>query len=487
MTAQAALMNYIGNWSTTTTYPAGNVVTYNKAIYYSLKSNPRAPNRNKIPDKEPSWWQPVGTVGNTVHNGNGAPSVTVGNIGDFYLDVASVNLYGPKTTLGWPASFVSLVGPQGDPGPQGPQGIPGATGAIGPEGPQGPQGEQGIQGLAGPQGAQGPAGPQGPQGATGEQGQKGDKGDQGIAGPVGPSGPKGETGAQGPQGPQGEAGLIGLTGPQGEPGPQGPQGMQGDTGPQGPQGEQGLPGEQGPKGDTGEQGIAGLAGDKGDKGDPGPQGPTGPQGVTGTSCTVEQVDSSAVITCDDGTSAAIASAGTVVTYPEGLLGEVPPHTIPTGTVVLVDGTNTVIAEVYGIKDYSKPSYLISLPPSGSGALIKNGLNSTVLFGPEYYATAYYIEDDCSGTPFSLGYNGLFWNDLTNEYFVPSGPEIVKNVLFRSKIVGAGYEFWNNDTKKPIGPCEQVETLLGAFYVFVPFSPTDEVINAVYPVSLSQQP
>ena len=287
MTAQAALMNYIGNWSTTTTYPAGNVVTYNKAIYYSLKSNPRAPNRNKIPDKEPSWWQPVGTVGNTVHNGNGAPLVTVGNIGDFYLDVASVTLYGPKTTLGWPASFVSLVGPQGDPGPQGPQGIPGAPGAMGPEGPQGPQGEQGIQGPAGLQGEQGPTGQQGPQGVQGEQGQKGDKGDQGIAGPVGPSGPKGETGAQGPQGPQGEAGPIGLTGPQGEPGPQGPQGMQGDTGPQGLQGEQGLQGDQGPKGDTGEQGIAGPVGPigptgpQGNKGDTGAKGDTGPKGDTG--------------------------------------------------------------------------------------------------------------------------------------------------------------------------------------------------------------
>ncbi len=175
MTAQAALMNYIGNWSTTTTYSAGNVVTYNKAIYYSLKSNPRAPNRNKIPDKEPSWWQPVGTVGNTVHNGNGAPSTTVGNIGDFYLDVASVNLYGPKTTLGWPSSFVSLVGPQGDPGPQG---------------PQGPRGEQGIQG---------------PTGAKGDTGATGPKGDTGETGATGLQGPKGDTGAQGPTGPAGDA------------------------------------------------------------------------------------------------------------------------------------------------------------------------------------------------------------------------------------------------------------------------------------------
>ena len=191
-TAQAALMNYSGPWNSSTTYQIGNVVTYNQGIYYSLKyySN-RIFNKNKIPDKEPTWWQPVGTVGNTVHNGNGAPSATVGNIGDFYLDIASVSLYGPKTTMGWPTSFVSLVGPQGP---------------------------QGIQGPAGFQGEQGPAGPQGPQG---------------------PAGPQGETGAQGPQGSQGEAGPIGLRGPQGESGPQGlpgDKGANGATGPQGPAG-----------------------------------------------------------------------------------------------------------------------------------------------------------------------------------------------------------------------------------------------------------
>ena len=161
MAAQAATMSYIGTWNSKSTYALGNVVSHNKGIYYSLQSSSKYPNKNKIPDQQPTWWQPVGTIGNTVHNGNGAPSATVGNIGDFYLDVASVNLYGPKTTLGWPASFASLVGPQGETGPQGPQGIPGAAGAMGPQGPQGVQGERGEQGNAGS------TGPQGPQGVAG--------------------------------------------------------------------------------------------------------------------------------------------------------------------------------------------------------------------------------------------------------------------------------------------------------------------------------
>jgi len=162
---QAAMMNYIGNWNATTIYFVGNVVTYNNAIYYSLKSSLTAPNKNKNPTQQPAWWQPVGTIGNTLLNGSGAPTATVGNIGDFYLDVASINLYGPKTTLGWPASFVSLVGPQGETGPEGPQGFTGATGAVGPQGPDGPPG---------PHGPHGPPGPPGPQGVDGEKGDPGD-------------------------------------------------------------------------------------------------------------------------------------------------------------------------------------------------------------------------------------------------------------------------------------------------------------------------
>ncbi len=155
MSVQAATMNYIGNWSATATYPLGNVVTYNNAIYYSLKSSRSAPNKNKIPNQQPTWWQPVGTIGNTLLNGTGTPTSTVGNIGDFYLDVVSISLYGPKTTLGWPASFVSLVGPKGDTGLQGPQG---PQGLKGDKGDKGDNGEQGIPGSTGPQGPEGKQG-----------------------------------------------------------------------------------------------------------------------------------------------------------------------------------------------------------------------------------------------------------------------------------------------------------------------------------------
>ena len=42
-----------------------------------------------------------GKDGTTIYSGSGAPVASVGNVGDFYLDMESVMLYGPKTTSGW--------------------------------------------------------------------------------------------------------------------------------------------------------------------------------------------------------------------------------------------------------------------------------------------------------------------------------------------------------------------------------------------------
>ena len=121
-------------------------------------------------------------------SGDGAPTPAVGGVGDFYLDTAGAQLYGPRTVVGWGAP-VSLVGPAGEAGAQGPQGAQGPAGRPGRQGPAGPQGEPGIQGPQGDQGLQGEPGEQGPQGDPGEQGLKGDEGpqgDQGIQGEPGP-------------------------------------------------------------------------------------------------------------------------------------------------------------------------------------------------------------------------------------------------------------------------------------------------------------
>jgi hypothetical protein len=72
-----------------------------------------------------------GTDGNTVLNGSGAPTPSLGNDGDFYIDTASNTLYGPKAGGAWSGTGTSLVGPQGAPGSNGTNGTNGTDGSNG--------------------------------------------------------------------------------------------------------------------------------------------------------------------------------------------------------------------------------------------------------------------------------------------------------------------------------------------------------------------
>ena len=166
--------------------------------------------------KPKSAGRTASSVVNTILNGKGAPSTALGIDGDFYIDVRSLAIYGPKAHGKWPApqNLQGPTGPQGNDGKSGSDGKSGVAtastvaGPIGPQGPAGPQGERGLPGEAGATGATGPAGPAGAQGPAGSGG-------------TGPAGATGSTGATGPAGPKGEtgtAGSIGLTGPKGETG-----------------------------------------------------------------------------------------------------------------------------------------------------------------------------------------------------------------------------------------------------------------------------
>jgi hypothetical protein len=64
---------------------------------------------------------PAGTNGNTVLSGTGAPGSGLGVNGNFYIDTAASELYGPKAAGAWPAG-VSLIGPAGTNGTNGTNG-----------------------------------------------------------------------------------------------------------------------------------------------------------------------------------------------------------------------------------------------------------------------------------------------------------------------------------------------------------------------------
>ena len=224
---------------------------------------------------------------NTILSGRGAPSSAIGIEGDFYIDLTTLNFYGPKSATRW-LTPVSIKGTDGKSGTS----ASGTTGAQGSQGSQGSQGVQGEIGATGPQGIQGPIGPAGATGAKGAQGDAGPAGPTGATGPQGPAGASGggggTTGATGPQGATGPAGITGAkgdTGATGSTGATGPQGLQGATGATGSTGLTGPTGATGPagaKGDTGLTGPAGATGATGSTGLTGPTGSTGSAGVAGT-------------------------------------------------------------------------------------------------------------------------------------------------------------------------------------------------------------
>jgi hypothetical protein len=173
----------------------------------------------------------------TILTGSGAPAAALGTSGDLYLDTATYQIYGPKTSGGW-GSPTSLQGPKGDTGAQGPAGATGATGAQGPQGTNGATwfadagapttlGNNGdlylntltgdvcqmegvawtpIANLTGPQGDTGASGAQGPKGDSGASGAQGPKGDTGAQGAIGATGPAGPDPSQNPV----YAGLFAL-------------------------------------------------------------------------------------------------------------------------------------------------------------------------------------------------------------------------------------------------------------------------------------
>jgi hypothetical protein len=254
--------------------------------------------------------------------GNIVPATTLGNFGDFYLDVITGNVYYKESSTSW-----ILTG--NIKGPVGPTGATGATGAAGPQGATGASGTNGKNTLvktssesvgancntggvkieygldANNNGlldateinatltkyvCHGAQGPTGLQGATGPQGQQGL---QGTPGATGATGLTGSTGASGKNsliktttetagtncttgGVKIEYGLdannngvldaseINLTLTKyvcnGPSGASGPQGATGATGATGPQGIQGATGATGSQGPAGNNGNNGTNG-----------------------------------------------------------------------------------------------------------------------------------------------------------------------------------------------------------------------------------
>lgn len=224
-----------------------------------------------------------------LHSGTTTPAHTLGLDGDFYINLSSKILYGPKASGAWPATGISIVGSLGPTGAAGATGATGATGAPGASligGAGAPNNMIGVDGdfyidsvareLIGPKasGVWPSSGTSlvGPTGATGATGAPGATGATGAAGASIISGTGAPTNGLGIDGdlyfdtsskfifgpktngtwPGVGTSLIGATGPQGPVGPVGP------VGPAGPAGADGATGPAGPTGATGPAGSGAL-------------------------------------------------------------------------------------------------------------------------------------------------------------------------------------------------------------------------------------
>ncbi|MDY3521285.1 hypothetical protein PG614_02225 [Riemerella anatipestifer] len=72
---------------------------------------------------------PAGANGKTILSGTSNPATNTGAIGDFYINTANKQIFGPKTNSGW-GTGTSIVGPKGATGSQGPAGVINATNGL---------------------------------------------------------------------------------------------------------------------------------------------------------------------------------------------------------------------------------------------------------------------------------------------------------------------------------------------------------------------
>ncbi len=253
---------------------------------------------------------PAGTNGKTVLSGAGAPDPALGSDGDFYLDTSNNDFYGPKSGGSWGAG-TSLVGPAGPQGEQGIAGANGRTILNGPGAPAADTGSDGdfyvdtaAEDIYGPKtgGAWGS-----PTSLVGPPGAKGDTGETGAAGKTILSGSGAPDAGLGTDGDfYIDTTALVIYGPKTGGGWGSPVSL---VGPQGPQGDTGPAGEQGPKGDTGATGP-GVPPAFGEFHSTGDQSPTA-GGVT-TPIVLSSTDESSGVTLDAPGSASItvSTAGT---------------------------------------------------------------------------------------------------------------------------------------------------------------------------------
>ena len=198
-------------------------------------------------------------------------------------------------------------------------------------------------------------------------------------------------------------------------------------------------------------------------------------------CTVEQVDNTAEITCADGTTAVVPGYGTVVVYPEGLVGEAPPTDYDTGQIVAYDANDVVLGEVKLATSNGPFLYLDRVPDDVNdyreAMLWLNDDAQTIVLTGTRNTGVWFLDDACQGSPFSQYKTQLI--RYGDSYFVADFDQVGEQLLFKSYRRPAFEEYEAQD-------CISGD-YVNTGYLTRPYTPAPEILNAAYPVRLEQLP
>ena len=198
-------------------------------------------------------------------------------------------------------------------------------------------------------------------------------------------------------------------------------------------------------------------------------------------CSVEQVDNTAEITCADGTTAVVPGYGTVVVYPEGLVGEAPPTEYDTGQIVAYDANDVVLGEVRLATSNGPLLYLDRDPDDVNdyrdGMLWLNDDAQTIVLTGTRNTGVWFLDDACQGSPFSQYKKQLI--RYGDSYFVADFDQVGEQLLFKSYRRPAFQEYEAQD-------CISGD-YVNTGYLTRPYTPAPEILNAAYPVRLEQLP
>ena len=195
-----------------------------------------------------------------------------------------------------------------------------------------------------------------------------------------------------------------------------------------------------------------------------------------TNCSATQDGSRVIIRCNDGTSGILASAGTVVTYPEGQSPPVDIEEIPTGAIVVQDAAGVILGEYWTMSD---DAYFTKLPGvngfNNINALLENDHVNQDVVVKIRSGFLWYNEVGCTGTVFIERLPNEVHLGPNNTYLIAASPQHYAQ-LMKSK--------YNMDSQ---GCIDDEEAFSGYVYPAVPYYFADEIINAVYPIALEQLP